>query len=406
MTGARQIIHLDMDAFYASVEALDDPSLAGRPVVVGGLGRRGVVSTASYEARAFGVHSAMPMAAALRLCPNGVYLQPRHGRYQEISRQIMDIFRRYTPLVEPLSLDEAFLDVSASLRLFGPAADIARRIKKEVRAETGLTVTAGVAAQKHLAKIASGLNKPDGLTVVEPGSELEFLRPLPLKKIWGVGQIMLKKLQALGLTTIGDLAALDGEFMARRFGRTGAQLWNLANGRDERAVEPESSTKSVGAEETFPYDLTGPDEIRTALLAQALEAAARLRRGGLRARTVTVKFRDGRFRTKTRAKTLPAATDLRDEICKTVLELYEKEKPCLGAMRLLGVSLSGLKTAGETAAAPPPVQASLFDPPAEDEAAPAPPEKSARLNQALDALADRFGPNAVRPASQIGRKIS
>ncbi|MDR3038216.1 MAG: DNA polymerase IV, partial [Candidatus Adiutrix sp.] len=187
-TPARRIIHLDMDAFYAAVEVLDDPGLRGRPVIVGGLGPRGVVSTASYEARADGVHSALPMAVARRLCPHGVYLPPRLGRYQEISERIMAVFRRYTPLVEPLSLDEAFLDVSGSFRLFGSAVEIARRIKAEVRAETGLTVTAGVAGRKHLAKIASGRNKPDGLTVGPAGGELDFLWPLPLKEVWGGGR--------------------------------------------------------------------------------------------------------------------------------------------------------------------------------------------------------------------------
>ena len=218
---ARRIIHMDMDAFYAAVEVLDNPALKGRPVIVGGLGPRGVVSTASYEARAYGVRSAQPTALARRLCPRGVFLPGRMARYQELSRHIMTIFRRYTPLVEPLSLDEAFLDVSGSRRLFGPALDIALRLKAEVRAETGLTVSAGVAGQKHLAKIASGRHKPDGLTVVPAGGESAFLRSLPLSELWGVGRVTLAGLAELGLATVGDLAALDPAGLEKKFGLAG-----------------------------------------------------------------------------------------------------------------------------------------------------------------------------------------
>lgn len=398
----RRIIHLDMDAFYASVEVLDNPALKGLPVIVGGLGARGVVSTASYEARRFGVHSALPMTTARRLCPHGVYIQPRHRRYQEISERIMAIFARYTPLVEPLSLDEAFLDVTGSLRLFGPAEEIARRIKAEVRAETGLTVTAGVASQKHLAKIASGMNKPDGLTVIPTGEEREFLRTLPLKDLWGVGKVTRAKLEALGLSTAGDLAALDRDFLEKRFGQSGGHLWELANGLDPREVVPDQTPKSIGSEETFPSDLADPADIKAALLAQALTAVGRMRRQGYLARTVTVKFRDGRFQTRTRAHTLPRPTDLRGDIHQAVLDIYEKEAPTLKPMRLLGVTLSRLSLPGaEPEVPPPPAQRSLFDPPDETapEAVPVTDEKASRLNQALDQLAGRFGAGAVRPAT-------
>ncbi len=393
-----------MDAFYASVEVLDHPEFKGLPVIVGGLGPRGVVSTASYEARAFGVHSALPMATARRLCPHGVYIQPRHRRYLEISRRIMDIFRRYTPLVEPLSLDEAFLDVTGSGRLFGPAEDIARRIKAEVRAETGLTVTAGVASQKHLAKIASGLNKPDGLTVVPAGGELDFLWPRPLKDLWGVGQATLGKLQGLGLVTIGDLARLDRNFLEKRFGRSGGHLWELANAIDERAVTPDAPPKSVGAEETFDTNLTRPEDIRAALLAQTLAATGRLRRQGWLARTVTVKFRDHRFQTRTRARSLPRPTDLRDEFYRVVISIYEAEAESLGPMRLLGVTLSRLDRPGEAAEVPPPTQRTLFDLVEEPEPPPdlTADEKTAKLNRVLDQLTGRFGAGAVRPASLAG----
>ncbi len=404
----KHIIHLDMDAFYASVEVLDNPALKGLPVIVGGLGARGVVSTASYEARARGVHSALPMSIARRRCPEGVYIFPRPWRYKEMSDRIMAVFHRYTPLVEPLSLDEAFLDVTGSLRLFGPAVEIAKRVKAEVREETGLTVTAGVASQKHLAKIASGLNKPDGLTVIPLGGELDFLRPLPLEKLWGVGKVTLEKLKSLGLATVGDLAALERSFLEKRFGKSGGHLWELANGLDEREVEPWMEAKSISAEETFAQNLTDREEIRAALLAQAMTAARRLRRQGFQCRTVTAKFRDGAFKTRVRAQSLPRPTDLRDEIYKAALELYEREAPTLGPMRLLGVSLSRLSRAGaeepeanQATPAPKPEQLSLFDvapevdPAAERELA----ARSEKLNQALDQVAGKFGLDAVRPAT-------
>jgi len=401
----KHIIHLDMDAFYASVEVLDNPALRGLAVIVGGLGQRGVVSTASYEARALGVHSALPMVAARRLCPLGVYIQPRHNRYMEISDRIMAIFCRYTPLVEPLSLDEAFLDVTGSGRLFGSAESIARRIKTEVYEEIGLTVTAGVACLKFLAKIASGLNKPDGLTVIEEGRELEFLWPMPLKNLWGVGRVTQNKLKAMGLTTVGELASLDRAYLEKRFGLSGGQLWDLANCIDDREVRPEYEPKSVGAEETFARDLDTVEDIKAALLAQTLMAVGRMRRKGYQARTVTVKFRDGGFQTRTRAVSLPAPTDFRDDLYKTVLSIYEKEAASLGPMRLLGVSLSRLCRPGdEDLAPPPPRQRSLFDEADEPLTVPEVNEKSSRLNQALDQLAGRFGDEAVRPATLAGRK--
>ncbi len=339
---SKAIIHLDMDAFYAAVEILDNPGLAGQPVIVGGLGPRGVVSTASYEARAYGVHSALPMGLARRRCPSGIFLPPRPRRYEELSRRIMDIFRRYTPLVEPLSLDEAFLDVSGSRRLFGPPEDLARRLKAEVRAETGLTVSAGVASVKYLAKIASGLNKPDGLTVVPPGEEKAFLWPKPLELLWGVGPALLAKLRALGLTTVGDLAALERDLLQRRFGRAGAQVWDLAHGLDEREVQAHREAKSIGAEETFDEDLKDSESIRQALRAQTMAAVRRLRSSGLAAGAVTVKFRSADFETITRSRKLAEPSDLRQRLWQTVEEIYKRQEPSLGAIRLLGVSFSRL----------------------------------------------------------------
>jgi DNA polymerase-4 len=379
-----------MDAFYAAVEVLDDPGLAGLPVVVGGLSARGVVSTASYEARALGVHSGQPMVAARRLCPGGAFRSPRMARYREISGRIMDIFHNHTPLVEPLSLDEAFLDVSGCERLFGPPEALARRLKAEVRAATGLTASAGVAGLKFLAKMASSRDKPDGLTVVPPGGELDFLWPLPLKELWGVGPATLARLEALGLGTVGDLAAQDREFLAREFGKAGRHLWLLANARDDRAVEPWREAKSVGAEATFALDLAAPEEIRAALLAQTLAAVERLRDQGLKAGGVTVKFRDHRFRTWTRSRLLSAPTDLREEIYQEVLDIYEKEPPGRGPFRLLGVILGRLSAAGL------PLAQSLWEP------GPSPArERAARLNAALDQVRGRFGAGALKPASLV-----
>ncbi len=254
-TRVKQIIHLDMDAFYASVEMLDNPALRGQPVIVGGPKQRGVVSAASYEARKFGVHSALPMAVAMRLCPQGVFLPVRMPRYKEISDQIFEIFLRFTPLVEPLSIDEAFLDVTASVRLFGPAEEIAKQIKNQVREEIGLTVSAGVAPSKLVAKIASDLNKPDGLTVVPEGNVQQFLDPLPIEKLWGVGKMTQKDLSLLNVKTVGELSRLPKDLLRRRFGGQGLQLYFLSKGIDDREVQPERIIKSIGREETFPEDI-------------------------------------------------------------------------------------------------------------------------------------------------------
>jgi DNA polymerase-4 len=377
-----------MDAFFAAVEVLDDPALAGQPVIVGGLAARGVVSTASYEARALGVHSGQPMAAARRLAPGAVFRAPRLARYREISGRLMEIFRRHTPLVEPLSLDEAFLDVSGSERLFGPPEALARRLKAEVRRATGLTASAGVAGLKFLAKMASSRDKPDGLTVVPPGGELDFLRPLPLRDLWGVGPATLARLSALGLATVGDLAAQDRELLAREFGQAGQRPWPLANARDDRAVEPRREAKSVGAEATFAVDLAAPEDIRAALLAQTLAAVERLRGQGLKAGGVTVKFRDHRFRTWTRGRALAAPTDLREEIYQEVLDIYEKEAPSPGPFRLLGVTLGRLSARGA------PEAPGLWEP-----VPGAARERAARLNAALDQINSRFGAGALKPAS-------
>ncbi|MDR2386331.1 MAG: DNA polymerase IV, partial [Deltaproteobacteria bacterium] len=316
------IIHLDLDAFYASVETLDNPKLKGLPVIIGENLPRSVVSTCSYEARAQGVRSGMPSTEAHRLCPKGIFLKVRMWRYQELSLQVMDIFKRYTPLVEPLALDEAFLDVTGSIRLFGPAPIIAEKIRQEVFAETGLTISAGVSTVKHLAKIASGYKKPNGLTVIEAGQEMAFLRPLDIGKLWGVGKVTEKTFRSLGINTIGQLADLPQDYLLSRFGQGGLRLWHLANCQDPRQVEPAREAKSLGNEETYAVDISGFEDLSRELLALAVKVAARLRAEKLAALTVTVKARDHKFKTHTRSKTLTRPISSHGHLHRLALELF------------------------------------------------------------------------------------
>ena len=382
MRGTATILHVDLDAFFASVEQLDDPSLAGRPVVVGGLGPRGVVSTASYEARRFGVHSAMPMARARKLCPQAEYRAPRMARYVEFSERVMDILRSITPLVEQLSIDEAFLDVAGVRRLLGEPEEIAATIRARVQAETGLHASIGVASTKFLAKLAGDMAKPDGLAVVAPGTEKEFLAPLPVSRLWGVGPATGKKLARLGLTTIGEIAELDEAVLVRALGNAlGHHLHALANNDDDRAVVPEREAKSIGAEETFPADLHTPDACERELVHLADRACARLRSAGLVARTVTLKIRFGNFETRTKARTLPAATNMRAEVFATARELLAGFDVARG-VRLLGVSLSQLADV-------PTVQPTL------DLTG----ERRAAVERAVDQVRGRFGTNAIGPAT-------
>ena len=283
----RTVIHFDMDAFFASVEQLDDPSLRGRPVLVGARSRRGVVTAASYEARPSGVRSAMSMVEALRRCPDAIVVPPRRARYVEVSRAVFGVFRRYTPLVEGLSVDEAFLDVTGSRSLFGDGPAIASSIREEVRAETGLSGSAGVAANKFVAKIASDLDKPDGLTIVPHGTEAEFLAPLPLERMWRVGPKARVKLRAAGLRTIGDLARLDSRTIEQLLGSWGPVARELARGQDERPVVVGSPPKSLGTESTFEHDLTTEEELLKPILRQSMQVADRLVDKGLWARVIT-----------------------------------------------------------------------------------------------------------------------
>ncbi len=386
-TRVRQIIHLDMDAFYASVEMLDDSTIKGKPVIVGGPRQRGVVSAASYEARKFGVHSALPMATAMRLCPQGIFLPVRMARYKEVSDQIFEIFLRYTPLVEPLSLDEAFLDVSASLKLFGPAEEIARQIKKMVREEIGLTVSAGVAPSKLVAKIASDLNKPDGLTIVPKGEVRQFLDPLPIEKLWGVGKVTQKDLSLLNVKTIGDLGRLPKDLLQRRFGQQGLQLFFLAKGIDDRKVQPDRKIKSVGREETFGKDILDHERARKEILLLSQRVAKRLRRHGVGGRTISLKVTYNNFSRITRSLTLPAATDDGRKVYHVCMDLLEKTEIGKRPIRLLGIYLSQLAKPGEG-------QLSLFDP--NDELT-----KGSQLNRALDTIQDKYGDQAIRPGTLL-----
>ena len=348
----RQILHIDMDAFFASVEQRDDPSLRGKPLVVGGAARRGVVAAASYEARQFGIRSAMPMAEALRRCRSLVVVPPRGERYAEVSAQVFDIFHRYTPIVEGLSIDEAFLDVTASRGLFGDGPTIARRIKKDVFDATGLTASAGVAPSKFVAKIASDMDKPNGLTVV-PDDVAAFLAPLPIERMWGIGPKTAPQLRALGYQTLGDLAKADPAALQRALGSWGPEIRELARGNDPRDVIPDRDAKSIGAECTYDVDLTTREAIARTLLAHASRVAERLTASNLAARTVCVKLKLHDFTLLTRRMTLPApASDTRTlhDACLTLLDRFPLQR---AKVRLTGVSAQDLGPAD-------PVQPTLF----------------------------------------------
>jgi len=378
-----------MDAFYASVEQLDNPDLKGKPVIVGGSSMRGVVSAASYEARKYKIHSAMPIAQAMKLCPHGVFLPVRMKRYKEVSSQVFGIFQKYTPLVEPLSLDEAFLDVTGSEKLFGTAEDIARQIRKEVLAETGLTISAGVAASKLVAKIASDLNKPDGLTIVPVGREAEFLAPLPIKRLWGVGKKTQELLEVLGVRCIGDIAALPEKLLEQKFGKHGIGLRRKALGLDNRDVETEHETKSVGHEFTFEADLVEIDDIHRELLELAVMVAKRLRRYQFEGRTITLKVKYYDFRQITRSSTIKEHVADSKRIYQEVLRLLEKTEAGQEPIRLLGISVSGLRIVKGLR------QQFLFQGMQSS-------EKRQEINKALDEIHEKFGSSAIVPGRLLG----
>jgi DNA polymerase-4 len=378
----RAILHVDMDAFYASVEQRDDPSLRGLPVIVGGHPKRGVVLAASYEVRPFGVRSAMPMGRAVRLCPHAVVVRPRFDAYVRASEGVHAVFDRYTPRIEPLSLDEAFLDVTASRSLFGDGPAIARRIREEIRAEVGLAASAGVASVKFLAKIASDLAKPDGIKVVPAGEERAFLAGLPVGRLWGVGPRTEARLNALGLWHIGDIADRDRDSLTAVLGDHAARLHALAQGIDPREVVPDRHAKSVGAEDTFGDDLTELDDLDAHVHGQAQRVARRLRRAGLDAGAVVLKLKTDEFALFTRRAVLPAPTDDAHALFTCARALLRKT-PLPGPLRLTGVSAQDLRPHAE--------QPRLFDPEA---------RKRERLNAAWDKIHDRFGRASLRTGDQ------
>ena len=383
------ILHVDLDAFFAAVEQRDRPELRGRPVIVGGGGPhdRGVISAASYEARVFGVRSAMPLRTAGALCPTGVFLPVDGAKYARVSREVMAILRRFTPRVEQVSIDEAFLDVAGSEGLFGDGPTIAALIRRAIREELELTASVGVAGTKLVAKIASDLRKPDGLVVVPLGTEAAFLAPLPIGRLWGVGPQTRRSLEDYGVRTIGDLAALAPDVLVRRLGQHGAELAARARGIDASPVSDGQDAKSVSHEHTFAVDTRDPDQIERALLALSEGVAGRLRAAGLKAATITVKVRDADFETRTRQRTLDEPTDMTDAIWRTALELTRPQTRGR-TIRLLGVGASNF---GERP------QLGLFA---------AGDERKRRAVEAADALKRRFGPRAITRARLLDSHVA
>jgi DNA polymerase IV len=385
------ILHIDMDAFYAAVEQLDDPSLRGRCVIVGGLSGRGVVATASYEARRFGVHSAMPVFEARRRCPRAVFVKPRRERYQAVSRQVMAILQSFTPLVEPVSIDEAYLDVAGCERIGGPPAQIARRIKALILEQTGLTCSVGGAPVKFLAKIASEMQKPDGLTIIEEPDVATVIEKLPIERVPGVGPAARARLMPWGVKTLGDAGRLGEAALERRLGKFGRRLAALARGEDPSPVTPHSETKSISAEVTLGRDTVDPSEVKGILLDQAADVARQLRRQGLRARTVVLKLKHDDFRQVTRSRTLEAPTQSAHTLfgaAAALLDAYRLQRP----VRLVGVGAANLVPASR------PVQQTLFDAVGGRKAD----ADWERVERVLDAIEARFGPRTVRRAGQDG----
>ncbi len=386
------IIHVDMDAFYASVEERESPRLVGRPVIVGGKpDSRGVVAAANYEVRKFGVHSAMPSATAARLCPHAVFLPPRMDLYSQVSRRIHEVFERYTSLIDPLSLDEAFLDVRDSERLFGSTEEIARTIKEDILREENLVASVGVAPNKMLAKLASDQEKPDGFVCVPPDGVTAFLDPLPVSRVWGVGRVTQQSLERLGVRTIAQLRRISVETLVSQFGSSGEHLWKLSRGIDERRVQGDREAKSISHETTFAHDVTDPEVLRSVLWRLTDQVARRLRRHNLSGHTVHLKLRYDDFNTITRTQRLRQATNVTSELAEVVDELFSTRLPSRRlSVRLLGVGISGLATGA-------PRQQSLFPDPSH--------EKESRIDSVTDAIRQRYGSDAVERAigMQAGR---
>jgi len=386
MHASRTILHLDMDAFFAAVEQRDNPGLQGRAVIVGGLSDRAVVTTASYEARRYGVHSAMPMFQARRKCPQAIIVAPRRKRYQEVSRTVMGLLREFTPLVEPVSIDEAYLDVTGCERLFGPPPLLAERIKTRIRETVALTCSIGIAPNRFLAKIASDMDKPDGLTRIAAGEVLAFTEKLPVGKVPGVGPMTLETLRRLGIRTLGELRKFPDGLLERRLGRFGRRLKSLAFGVDFTPVEPFAPAKSVSSEETLAVDTADQTVLRNQLLQQAETVGAQLRKMGLRARTITLKLKYADFSQITRSVTLPGATQAADTIFGTALNLLQAQ-PLARKVRLIGVGASHFLPQSA------PFQMTLFDGAAQRNAG------WEKVDRTVDAISRKFGRGKVRKAS-------
>ncbi len=382
MQAARTILHVDMDAFFASVEQLDDPSLRGKPVLVGYDGPRGVVAAASYEARPSGCRSAMAMAVAKRLCPAAIVVPVRMGRYVEVSDRLFKIFDEFSPVVEPLSVDEAFLDLTGSEKLLGDGPAVAAKLKRRVREETRLTASVGVAPNKFLAKLASDLEKPDGLTVIGAADIDRILPPLPVTRLWGVGPVTAERLGKLGIRTIGDLRSADAQYLRASLGEEADHYLRLARGLDDRAVTPDSDAKSIGQEQTFDHDLTSAEQLRGVLLEQVEQVARRLRRHGLTARGVSLKIRFGDFQTINRSATLDTATDTTQVLWlagKAIFDKWAAER--FQPVRLLGITAERLGPAGAG-------QMGLFTDPQQ--------AKQKTLDAVTDSIIEKFGKGAIR----------
>ncbi len=385
----RSILHVDMDAFYASIEQLDHPEYKGKPVIVGadpkGGKGRGVVAACSYEARTFGVRSALPISRAWKLCPEGVYVRPRMKRYVEVSAHVMEVFRRYTDLVEPVSIDEAFLDITGSAALLGRPDQIALSIKKEIHQTTGLTASVGLAPNKFLAKIASDLRKPDGLVVVQEKDIQEFLHGLPISRLWGVGPKTEQRLREMGFHTIGQLTAASRESLIRSLGSLGEHLFHLSRGKDNRPVVPNWEAKSIGSETTFDVDTDDRELLLRTILELSDHVAERLRKDGYRARKVTLKLRYSSFSTHTKQQSLDKRIQTGEELAQIARALFS-QFPLTQKIRLIGVSAGDLHRDGED-----PEQLPLF----------AYSNGKEKLGHTVDEIKQRFGTDALRRGSQL-----
>lgn len=389
MSASRDILHVDMDAFFASVEQRDHPELRGKPVLVGGSGSRGVVAAASYEARAFGCRSAQPTAVARRLCPHAIVVGVRGSAYREVSGQVFAILEAFTPLVEPLSVDEAFLDVTGSRRLLGDPVTIATNIRARVQSELRLTCSVGVAPNKFLAKLASGMNKPDAMTIIERDHVRDTLNPLPIGMMWGVGPATEARLKSLGINTFADVLAFPSSTLEAILGQYAHKLRQLAAGEDDRAVTPDSQAKSISHEQTFGHDLTDPTAVRDVLLEQTEAVARRLRRHELSARSVTVKIRFGDFETITRSSTLDEATDRTDLLWNAASSLFAKwTREGFHPVRLIGMAAGHLGQAQS--------QMNLFT--QRDDA------RRANIDRAADAINERFGKQTIHRGPPTSRE--